>query len=303
MDLFFAAVTFIFGLAFGSFLNVCIYRLPRGLSVVRPRSACPGCGSAIAAYDNVPVVSWLLLGGRCRRCKTRISPRYLAVELLTASLFLACFLTFGLTLAALKFCVFSFIVTGLIFIDAEWKLLPDKFTYPGLVLGLLFAPFVPVEPLVGALLPETVAAPLSWRWLSLTDAVAGAILGALFIWAAGALYFQFRGVEGMGLGDVKMMAMAGAFLGIKLTIFTVFMASLLGSVFGLAAMLRVQAKRRRRYRARSATAAEANRRAWMSARVAFSRFQIPFGVFLGAGALAAVFVGNDIVRWYTGFFR
>jgi leader peptidase (prepilin peptidase)/N-methyltransferase len=303
VDLFFAAATFIFGLAFGSFLNVCIYRVPRELSVVRPRSACPGCGKAIAAYDNVPVLSWILLGGRCRYCKARISPRYLAVELLTGLLFLGCFLDFGLALAALKFAAFGFIVLALIFIDAEWKLLPDVFTFPGLAIGLAFAPFVPVDPLVQALLPETVAAALSWRLLSFSDAVSGAIVGALFIWGAGAIYYRVRGVEGMGFGDVKMMAMVGAFLGVKLTVLTLFMASLLGSVFGIAAMFWVYAKRRRRLLVRRhVSAAEAGRRAWASARVAFSRFEIPFGVFLGAAALAAVFIGSDIVRWYAGLF-
>ena len=144
MDPFLASSIFVLGLAFGSFLNVCIYRLPLGLSVVTPRSACPGCKEPIAFYDNMPVVSWLLLRGRCRHCKTRISPRYLFVELLTGALFLAATLI-GLTLATLKYCTFGFLLLGLIFTDAETKLLPDKLTLPGLALGVLFSLLVPVQ--------------------------------------------------------------------------------------------------------------------------------------------------------------
>ena len=145
MDPVFASSIFLFGLAFGSFLNVCIYRLPRGLSVVAPRSACPKCKQPIAFYDNLPVLSWLILGGRCRHCKTKITPRYLLIELLTGLLFLACYWYFGLTLATLKYCVFGFLLLGLIFTDAETKLLPDKMTLPGLALGLVFSLLVPVQ--------------------------------------------------------------------------------------------------------------------------------------------------------------
>src|SRR5207253_8005385 len=159
MDPIVAAAIFVFGLAFGSCLNVCVYRLPRDLSVVRPRSACPDCNQWIAFYDNVPVLSWLLLRGRCRHCKARISARYLIVELLTGALFLACYWHFGLTLAMLKYCVFGFLLLGLIFTDAETKLLPNKLTLPGLVLGLLFSLFVPVNDLASQFLPGAVNLP------------------------------------------------------------------------------------------------------------------------------------------------
>ncbi|MEO5936448.1 MAG: prepilin peptidase, partial [Terriglobales bacterium] len=128
---------FIYGLAFGSFLNVCIYRLPRGLSVVRPASACPACGAKIKLYDNIPVLSWLLLRGKCRACRAPISPRYLIVELLTAFAFVLSFWLFGLSFLAIKMSVFSFLLIGLIFTDADLKLLPDALTIPGLALGLL----------------------------------------------------------------------------------------------------------------------------------------------------------------------
>ena len=152
MDPVLAAAIFVLGLTFGSFLNVCIYRLPRDLSVVFPRSTCPGCHNLIRAYDNVPVLSWLILRGRCRHCKTHISPRYLIVEILTGAIFLACYAHFGASLATLKYCALGFLLLGLIFTDAETQLLPDKMTLPGLALGLLFSLVVPVNDLASQLL-------------------------------------------------------------------------------------------------------------------------------------------------------
>jgi len=139
MDPLFASSIFFLGLAFGSFLNVCIYRLPLGLSVVAPRSACPGCKRPIAFYDNLPVLSWLILRGRCRHCKAKISARYLFIELLTGVLFLGCYAYLGLTLATLKYCVFGFLLLGLIFTDAETSCYPIKLTLPGLALGVAFS--------------------------------------------------------------------------------------------------------------------------------------------------------------------
>src|SRR5579863_6332215 len=149
------------GLAFGSFLNVCVYRLPRDLSVVFPSSSCPRCKARIRFYDNIPVFSWLLLGGRCRDCQAHITPRYLVVELLTGALFLACYAHFGLTLATLKYCVFAFLLLGLIFTDAETQLLPDKMTLTGLGLGLFLSLVVPVNDFVSQLLPGVISLPLS----------------------------------------------------------------------------------------------------------------------------------------------
>ncbi|HEV2696988.1 MAG TPA: prepilin peptidase, partial [Terriglobales bacterium] len=166
---------FALGLIFGSFLNVCIYRLPRGLSVVLPGSACPHCGKAIRFYDNVPVLSWLILRGRCRQCKARITARYAIVELLTGFLFLACYLKFGLTLGMLKCAVLGFLLLGLIFTDAETHLLPDKMTLTGLGIGLVLSVLVPVNDLASRLLPYVVQIPVSsdvsWRLFSLLDAV------------------------------------------------------------------------------------------------------------------------------------
>jgi leader peptidase (prepilin peptidase)/N-methyltransferase len=299
-----ASAIFLFGLAFGSFLNVCIYRLPRELSVVAPRSACPKCKQPIAFYDNLPVLSWLTLGGRCRHCKEKISPRYLMIELLTGLLFLACYAWFGLTLSTLKYCVLAFLLLGLIFMDAETKLLPDKMTLPGLALGLIFSLLVPVNDLASQFLPGMLNLPfsgdISARLLSLLDSLLGAALGASFIYGAGAIYLRWRGAEGMGFGDVKLMAMVGAFLGIKLTIFTIFTASLAGSFFGIATVFMVLLKRTRRFLKRLANAQAARRRAWQSAQVVYRNYQMPFGVFLGSMALVAFFFGNRFLQWYGG---
>src|ERR1700691_1670640 len=295
---------FLFGLAFGSFLNVCIYRLPLGLSVVAPRSACPNCKRPIALYDNLPVLSWLFLGGRCRYCKTKISARYVFIELLTAVLFLACYWYFGMTLATLKYCTFGFLLLGLIFTDAETKLLPDKLTLPGLALGVLFSLLVPVHDVASQFLPGIVSLPfsadLAARLFSLLDSLLGAALGASFIYGAGAVYLRWRGAEGMGFGDVKLMAMVGAFLGMKLTIFTIFTASLAGSFFGLTTVFVVWLKRTHRFMKRLANSQAARRRGWQSAQVVYRNYQMPFGVFLGSMAMIAFFFGNRFLHWYGG---
>ncbi len=299
---FYATAIFLFGLAFGSFLNVCIHRLPLGLSVVRPRSACPQCHAPIRALDNIPVVSWLALAGRCRNCKAAISPRYIFVELLTALIFLACWLTFGPTLWTLKFCVFGFLLLGLIFTDAETRLLPDALTLPGLVLGVLFSLLVPVDGLVARLMPwlGMRGSEFPWRLLSLGDALLGAAVGASFIYGAGAIYLRARGIEGMGFGDVKLMALVGAFLGVKLTIFTLFSASLVGSLAGLGTILLVWVKRtQRRMQRNHESLPAARRRAWKSASVVYRHYEMPFGVFLGTMAMVAVFFGDALIRWYV----
>lgn len=305
MDPFIAAATFALGLAFGSFLNVCIYRLPRGISVVLPSSKCPKCNTPIKFYDNVPVMGWIMLRGRCRVCRQPISPRYMVVELLTGVLFLACYAKLGLTIAALKCAVLGFLLLGLIFTDAETKLLPDKLTLPGLVLGLVFSLFVPVNDLVSEVLAGVITLPvssaISWHLLSFFDALMGAIVGASFIYGAGAIYMRWRGIEGMGFGDVKLMAMIGAFLGVRLTILTLFTATLAGSFFGVGTMLVVWAKRtRRRIQRNHEPASQARRRAWHSAILVYRYYQMPFGVFLGSMALLAFFFGNQFLHWYWG---
>lgn len=298
---FFAVSIFLFGLAFGSFLNVCIYRLPRGMSVVHPRSACPKCKSPVRAYDNIPVLSWLILGGRCRDCKNPISVRYPTVELMTGLLFLACFLVFGPTLATLKYCIFSFLILGLIFTDADLKLLPDAMTLPGLAIGLVFSFFVPVDGYAESLFQRMPTLPLpdlTWRLVSFANSLIGTAIGAFFIWSVGFAYEKLRGVEGMGFGDVKLMAMVGAFLGVKLTILTILLGSLTGSFGGVFAMIAVYFKRKARWARRT----DAATRAKNSAQLIYRHYQMPFGIFLGAMALFCVFFGMPLVRWYMGMF-
>jgi leader peptidase (prepilin peptidase) / N-methyltransferase len=297
-----AAAIFALGLCFGSFLNVCIYRLPRNQSVVTPRSACPHCGDPIPLYHNVPVLSWLILRGRCRACKQPISPRYLVVELLTGFLFVVCYSHFGLSLAMLKCTTLGWLLIGLIFTDAETKLLPDAMTLPGLVLGVAFSLVVPVNDLASRIMPGLVSVSfrhqIPWRLWSLSDSLLGAAVGASFLYGAAAIYLRARGVQGMGFGDVKLMAMIGAFLGTKLTVLTIFAASVAGSLFGLSTVLAVWIKRTHRIVARGATSSTASRRAWRSARMALRYYEMPFGVFLGGMALLIFFFGNRLLRWY-----
>ena len=310
MEPFLAPAIFAFGLCFGSFLNVCIYRLPRGKSVVTPRSACPHCGDLIPLYHNVPVLSWLILRGKCRSCKRPISPRYLLIELLTGLLFLGCYTHFGLTLGMLKCAVLGYLLLGLIFTDAETKLLPDALTLPGLALGILFSLVVPVNDLASRIMPGMVSpamrSEISWRMWSLSDSLLGAAVGASFLYGAAAIYLRARGVEGMGFGDVKLMALIGAFLGTKLTVLTIFAASLAGSLFGLSMVLAVWIKRLRRFEARGASSRissgissrEARRRAWQSARMVLRFYEMPFGVFLGSMAILSFLFGNRLLQWY-----
>jgi leader peptidase (prepilin peptidase) / N-methyltransferase len=302
LETIFEAAIFALGLCWGSFLNVCIHRLPRGKSVVAPRSACPHCGSLIPFYHNVPVASWLILRGKCKSCKQPISPRYMIVELLIGILFLVCYLHFGVSLAMLKCATLGFLLVGLIFTDAETKLLPDALTLTGLAIGIGFSLLVPVNDLASRILPglvsPTMRGEIPWRLWSLADSLLGATIGASFLYGAAAIYLRARGVEGMGFGDVKLMAMIGAFLGTKLTMLTIFAASLAGSLFGLSTVLAVWMKRRRRIAARGTPSIAARRRAWHSALMVLRYYEMPFGVFLGAMALLAFLFGNQLLHWY-----
>lgn len=263
---------FVFGLVIGSFLNVCILRIPGGKSIVLPASACPKCGTQIKPYDNIPVLSWLMLRGKCRSCKTPISPMYPFVEFLTGLLFLGCFLAFGATVEALKWSVFAAILVVLIFTDIRERILPDVVNYTGFALALLFSLFT--KPTDGSslwLANRIFEFPPPMPVLSLIDALIGAALGSGLLWLVSEAYFKLRGREGMGLGDVKMMLMAGAFLGAKRTLLTILAGSILGSLIGIAI---IAAKRKD------------------------SEYELPFGTFLGAGALLVVFFGTPVVNWY-----
>jgi len=200
--------------------------------------------------------------------------------------------------------VLGFLLLGLIFTDAETKLLPDALTLPGLALGIGFSLLVPVNDLAAQIMPGLVrlqvSGEVSWRLWSVLDSLVGLAVGASFLYGAAAIYLRARGVEGMGFGDVKLMAMIGAFLGTRLTVLTIFAASLAGSLFGLSTVLAVWLKRRRRMVARGNPSAEARRRAWHSAVLALRFYEMPFGVFLGSMALLAFFFGNRVLHWYWG---
>ncbi|HYZ85494.1 MAG TPA: prepilin peptidase [Bryobacteraceae bacterium] len=221
---------FAFGLLIGSFLNVCIYRLPRDLSVVRPRSFCPECEKQIAWYDNIPVLSFLLLGGRCRYCKARFSWRYPVVELLTGVVFFLGVYKLGLSWAAARFCLYAAYLVALLFTDLETRILPDEFTKSGIVLGLLFAPLAHLPVLFGYLILPA-GAPL-WQ-TSLVESGLGAFVPSAFLWLTGWLYERIRKREGLGFGDVKMIAMIGAFTGLSGALTVLLYGSVLGTVVGL----------------------------------------------------------------------
>jgi len=267
----------LFGLVIGSFLNVCIVRIPGGKSIVMPASACPKCGAAIRPWDNIPVASWLLLGGKCRACKAPISWMYPVVELLTGGLFLGCYLAFGLTTEALKWAVFSALLVVLVFTDMRERILPNAITYSGFAAGLLLS--LVTKPSDGVALwiaNRIFAFPPPAPVISLADALLGAAFGSGLLWLVAEAYFRLRGREGMGLGDVKMMLMAGAFLGLKRTLLTILAGSVLGSLLGLTFML---AKRKD------------------------SDYELPFGTFLGMAAALVMFFGTPLVNWYLSLMR
>jgi leader peptidase (prepilin peptidase)/N-methyltransferase len=244
------------GLLAGSFLNVCIYRWPRDLSVISPRSHCPNCAHPVAWHDNIPLLSYALLKGRCRHCHERIPLRYPIVEALTAVLFVAIVLQRGASLSAVGLCVFVALSVGLLFSDLEQRDLPDQFTLGGVVLGLVFAWLVPFPSMLSSLiLPHW-----NHRWLSLVESAFGAALPAFLLWGLGAAYEKVRHKEGVGLGDVKMVAMIGAFLGLMGAVTAVMVGSLLGSVLGLAYIYGTHKDP--------------------------TTYELPFGTFLSVGAIA-----------------
>jgi leader peptidase (prepilin peptidase)/N-methyltransferase len=277
----------VLGAIIGSFLNVVIYRLPREESIVFPNSRCPQCATAIYAYDNIPVLSYLFLRGRCRKCSTSISPRYPAVEALTGILFVAAFMhdviVRGGPTAALPFdLAFVSALVALIFIDAEHMILPNAITYPGIVFALasrLLLPFLmgtnAFDDLASLSHINSLSGLPVWA-VSLIGAVLGALAGGGSLWLMGWLWEKLRGVEAMGLGDVKMMFMVGAYLGWRLTILTIFLGVITASLSGILLML----KRGERD----------------------MQMLLPFGIFLGIGSIMALLVGARIISWYAGQF-
>ena len=242
---------FAMGLCIGSFLNVCIYRLPVSKSIVHPRSMCSNCGTPIASYDNIPILSYLWLKGSCRHCRAKISIRYPMVELLGGLLALATFLKFGLTVEALIYYTFCTILVVVTFIDLDHRIIPDFITLPGI--------------------PIFFAAAFALPNVTYKEALLGILIGGGSLLAVAWTYSLITKKEGMGGGDIKLLAMIGAIIGWKGVLFTIFVASLVGTVAGLAVMLQSRKG---------------------------MKLAVPFGPFLSIGSIAYIFFGPPLIAWY-----
>lgn len=254
VDAYQLAILAVLGLAVGSFLNVCIYRLPRGQSLNSPPSRCPSCEYRLRWIDNIPVLSYVMLGGRCRKCRARISIRYPIVELITMALFVIHGVVFGWSALLVPRLVFACAMVVLFAIDLEHQLLPNAITLPGIIVGLIASTVLPP---------------------GIVDALIGVAIGGGVLWLIGEAYFRFSGQEGMGGGDVKMLAMIGAFLGWKLVLVTLVLSSVAGSIIGLAVIV---------------------------LRKGGMKYALPYGTFLALGALVASIAGDAIVNWYVGLY-
>lgn len=244
----------LFGLVIGSFLNVCIYRLPLGKSLVFPPSACPQCDRLLRWFENVPVFAWMVLGGRCRTCRTPISAVYPLVEAFTGAVFVWAWWQYGPGWLLFSHLLFACALIVLFFIDLRHRILPNVITLPGIAIGLLLSVINPPG------------------WIS---SLAGVVLGGLIPFAIAELYYRIRGDEGLGMGDVKMLAMIGAFLGWQLMLLTLVVASFLGSFVGVGLIL--------------------FRRGGMKSA-------LPFGTFLTLAAFFALVAGNSVLAWYLEFY-
>ena len=245
---------FAFGAAMGSFANVLIYRLPMGLSIVSPGSRCPSCSTQIRWFDNIPIVSYFILGGRCRACRTTISLRYPLVEALSGLLFAAVVFRVGIQPATAALALFAWALVVITFIDLDHRIIPDVISLPGTMLGLAFS-FVPGFPRP-------------------VDSAVGVAIGAGFLFLVLYAYEKIMGEEGMGLGDVKLLAMIGAFLGWQALPVTILVSSLTGSLVGVGyALIKGESVR---------------------------KFPVPFGPFLALGAIVHLFFGVEIIQWYLG---
>jgi leader peptidase (prepilin peptidase) / N-methyltransferase len=248
------SILIVLGLTVGSFLNVCIHRIPREQSLMFPPSRCPGCEHRLSWFENIPVLSYAVLGGRCRKCRTRISIRYPLVELATMALFIVHGAVFGWSALLVPRLLFACAMVVLFAIDLEHHLLPNVITLPGIAIGLI----------ASAVLPP-----------GLVDALIGAAIGGGVLWLIGEAYYRYSGHEGMGGGDVKMLAMIGAFLGWKLVLVTLVLSSFAGSLIGVAVI--------------------ALKRGGM-------KYALPYGTFLALGALVASLAGDAIVNWYVSLY-
>lgn len=251
---FFVLASFIFGTIIGSFLNVVIYRLPRGKSIGKPAfSFCPSCGSRIRWYDNIPLISYIVLRGKCRNCKSPISFRYFLVELLTGLSSAFSYLKTGLSYE--YFFIFGFvaIMIAITFIDLQFRIIPDQLNFIGFLMGIIYSSLK----------------------MNMLDSIAGIFVGAGFLWGIAYFYLRFRGIEGMGMGDIKMMAFVGAYLGWFGALFTIFVGSFVGAVAGIIG-------------------------AYISKSENKGKFEIPFGPFLAFASVVYLFFGEYIKERYLG---
>ena len=249
-----ATLVTLMGLMIGSFLNVCIYRLPRSLSPVRPRSSCTSCGHVLSWYENIPIGSYLVLRGRCRGCASPISAMYPIVEAITGAMFLGAYLLYGPSLLLIVRLFFGCLMIVLFMIDLQHRILPNVITLPGIVIGFLLS-FV-----VGP------------GWLT---SLIGLAAGGGMLWLIAEGYYRLRKEEGLGMGDVKMLAMIGAFLGWPLMLLTLVLASFSGTLVGVFLLI---------------------------ARKESMKYALPFGTFLAVGALFSAAVGDRMVAWYFGLY-
>ena len=241
----------IFGLCIGSFLNVCIYRIPAQKSIVSPGSACPGCGTAIRFYDNIPLVSYLSLGGKCRQCQSPISFRYPLIEMLTGAFSVGLFLKFGLSIQTIVYFVFICVLIVITFIDIDHRIIPDRITLPGIFVFFSAAFAIPS---------------LSW-----IDSLLGIVIGGGSLFLVAVVYHLLAHKEGMGGGDIKLLAMIGALVGWKGVFFTIFVSSAVGTLAGLLIMIVTRQN---------------------------LKLAVPFGPFLSIGAATYIFFGPQLLTWY-----
>ena len=285
------ALFFLVGLLIGSFLNVCITRIPAGVSIVSPRSSCPQCGTMIKSYDNIPILSWLILRGKCRNCQAPISAMYPTIEFVTALLFVACYLSFGLTVATVKWLFLSAILLVLIVTDYRERILPDAVNWFGVGVGIAFATRVPPADGVARILLGRHGGFSMPQWQAgVLDALLGAALCGGLLWGAAALYRLVRGRDGMGFGDVKMMFMVGTFLGVRGAFLTIMLGTLLGTSIGVGVISTLFIsgwKKSLAQRASKMGLGSVGSLRWAIA----SRYQLPLGTFLGIAAFLIVFFG------------
>jgi leader peptidase (prepilin peptidase)/N-methyltransferase len=273
-----AVFVVLFGLAFGSFLNVCISRLPRHESLVHPRSRCLRCGAMIRALDNIPILSWIVLRARCRHCHQPIAWRYPAVEFAMAALFLLCYLRFALTIAGIGCAVLCFLLLGLAVMDTETLRLPDAFILPGIALGITFAGLSAAMPDRTGFSDDLVSSLPRLVVYACIRAIVWAALAALFLLLIRWLFFAIRHKEGLGMGDVKLFAMIAAWLGPAPAVLTLLLGALATAVYGILTV-----------------ALSRGARPLRSTR-------LPLGSFLCAAALYTIFAGDPIIAWYLHFY-